>query len=203
MGEGQDPAQQAVDEFVAAAHGSLEQVQALLQKDPGLLNAAASWGETGIQAAAQTGQVEIARLLLESGAPLDICTAAMLGQAERVAEMLAGDPGLAHAVGAHKLPVLYYPAITGHRPTAEVLRAHGADINAGAGRLTPLHGAVVFDQPEMAAWLLECGANPGLLDSKGRTALDLAQTLGREQIAAALAAAKAAAIKSRRSSAAA
>jgi len=183
MATGQDFSQQAIDEFVAAAHGDLELVQGLLLEHPGLVNALASWGETAIQAAAQTGQTEIAELLLAAGAPLDICTAAMLGRDERVEEFLAGEPGLAQTVGAHHLPVLYFPAIGGHPTTAEILHTHGADVNAGGGSLTPLHGAVVFEQAEMAAWLLERGANPELRDSKGRTALELAQVLGRDRIA--------------------
>jgi len=186
MAAQQEIPQQTVDEFVAAAHGDIETVKRLLHEHPRLVNAPASWGEMGIQAATQTGQKEIAEFLLAAGAPLDICTAAMLGMQDRVQEFLAGEPGLVHAVGAHSLPVLYFPVAAGQRPTAEILLANGADVNAGEGRQTPLHGAVVFEQAEMAAWLLDRGANTGLRDSKGRTALELAQALGRHRLTALL-----------------
>ena len=45
--------QQLVDELVGNAHGNIERVQQILGAHPELVNAAASWGETPIQAAAQ------------------------------------------------------------------------------------------------------------------------------------------------------
>src|SRR5512140_3378501 len=116
-----EPTQEKIDEFVGAAHGDLPTVQRLLEEYPDLLNRPASWGEFAIQAAAQTGQTQIAALLLAAGAPLDICTAAMLGKTDRVQEFLRDDPSLAHATGAHRLPVLYHAAVTGQIPVAEVL----------------------------------------------------------------------------------
>ncbi|MCA1553614.1 MAG: hypothetical protein LC737_04465 [Chloroflexi bacterium] len=47
--------QSLVDEFVGVAHGNVTRVKELLQQHPALANANASWNETPIQAAAQTG----------------------------------------------------------------------------------------------------------------------------------------------------
>ncbi len=169
-----EPTQEVIDEFVGVSHGDFARVKELLGQYPGLVDAKARWGETPLGAAAQTGQREIAEFLLSRGAALDICTAAMLGKTEQVAGMLQADPGQAHATGAHEIPVMYYPALYGHIAIAELLLAQGADINAGAGKETALHGAASFGQVAMAEWLLEHGAQVNLLDFNGKTPLRLA-----------------------------
>jgi ankyrin repeat protein len=175
--------QSLIDEFVGVCHGDLERVKTLLAAHPGLVHGNASWVETGIQAAAQTGRVDIVEYLLAAGAALDICTAAMLGQRDQVAAFLQKDPGQSQARGAHGIPVMYFPAIRGHQEIAALLLDNGADINAGAGGNTALHGAVLFGQVEMVRWLLEHTANPGLLDYNGKTALELARGNGQTAIA--------------------
>ncbi len=182
MGTSQ-PTQETIDEFVGAAHGDLPTVKRLLEEHPTLLNARASWGEFAIQAAAQTGQTEIARLLLDAGAPLDICAASMLGMVDQVRAFLKADPAQAHAMGAHNLPVLYHAAVTGQLPVALVLVDYGADVNAGDGRNTALHGAVFFGQVEMARWLLERGAKVDSLDYERRTPLAIALKTQNNEIA--------------------
>ncbi len=165
------PSQEIIDEFVGNAHGNLARVKELLEQYPALLNANASWNEVAIQAAAQTGQVEIANLLINAGAPVDICCAAMLGQTERVHDRLKADPAQAHAKGAHGISVLYHAVIRNNRDIAEMLLAHGADINQGAGGSPALHGAVLFGQMEMIEWLLERGADVNVLNYEKKTPL--------------------------------
>lgn len=172
--------QELVDEFVAVAHGDLAKVKMLLAGQSCLLNAEASWQETAIGAAAHCGRVDIAEFLLSVGAPMDICTAAMLGLRRRVERDLQRDPALAHARGAHDLPALFYPAIRGHLGVAELLHAHGADVNARGG--APLHGAAGFNQPELAEWLLCRGAHPDGGDS-ARTPLMVALERGHAAVA--------------------
>jgi ankyrin repeat protein len=166
--------QSVIDEFVGVAHGDFQRLQELLVEYPAVLNGDATWHETAIEAAAQMGRVDIVEYLLAAGAPLDICTAAMLGRRADVAAALDADPGAAHATGAHGIPVLYYPAIANHPAIAEDLLARGAEVNAGAGGNTPLHGAAMFGQPEMAAWLLAHGADPAARDYNGKTPLEVA-----------------------------
>lgn len=147
------------------------------------MNANASWNETAIQAAAQTGQVEIAEFLLAAGAPLDICTAAMLNRPDEVESMLQGLPELINARGAHGIPLLYFPLIRGHSYLADYLLMHGADVNANSpGGITPLHGAVMFNQTAMATWLLEHGAAPNPRYD-GKTPLAMALANGKKELA--------------------
>ena len=74
-------------------------------------------------------------------------------------------------MAAHGIPVLFYPVITGQGEVAELLRTHGADVNAVEGGNTPLHGAALFGRAEMAAWLLDHGAKVNALDFRGKTPL--------------------------------
>jgi len=155
------PSQELIDQFVGNAHGNFSLVKELLEKYPSLVNADASWTETAIGAAAQTGQVEIVNYLLAHGAEYDICTATMLGNKTCIEDYLKENPSLVHARGAHGLPLLYYPVLHDHQEVAEYLLQKGADVNAASpSGITPLHGAVMFNQPRMAQWLLDHGANP-------------------------------------------
>ena len=175
--------QELIDEFVRAGHGDLGKVRGLLARQSSLINARASWDETALGAAAHVGNIEIAQFLLSVGAPLDICTAAMLGLEARVAAFLAADSSLAHAQGAHGLPALFYPAIRGHVAVAELLLAHGADVNAVGG--APLHGAVGFNQPAMVEWMLAHGAAVNAT-REGKTPLAIALAQGNEAVASLL-----------------
>lgn len=178
--------QQLIDELVGNAHGNLARVQEILTAHPELVNAAARWGETPIQAAAQTGNRALAQYLLELGAPLDICTAAMLGRVEVVDAMLTADRAQAHAVGAHGLPVLYFPMAHAEMAIAESLLTAGAEVNAGEGMATPLHAAVTFNQPTMVRWLLDHGADVSAKDYNGKTPSELANEKGLDVLAALL-----------------
>lgn len=174
--------QDTIDEFVAAAHFDLPKVQTMLAEHPDMLNENATWIETAIQAAAHVGNRDIAEYLLGQGAPLDICTAAMLGQAEDVDALVTEYPELVEATGAHNIPVLYYPAIGGHLNIAERLVSAGADVNAGEGKNTPLHGAAFYGQDAVARWLLDHDANPYAKDFNGAYPVELAEKQGHTAI---------------------
>jgi uncharacterized protein len=176
--------QEVIDEFVGNAHGNLAKVKELLERYPAIVNANASWNETAIGAAAQTGQVEIADLLLAHGAPRDICTAAMLGQTKPVTNFIRHDPAQANATGAHGIPVLYHAVIRGHGEIAELLLTHGADVNADTGGNPAIHGAVLFGQKKMAAWLLAHGADVNALNYEKKTPLRVTLDKGDDEMAA-------------------
>ncbi|MCC7448608.1 MAG: ankyrin repeat domain-containing protein [Anaerolineae bacterium] len=178
--------QEIIDEFVGVAHGDFARVQALLAAHPALLNARTSWDESAIEAAAQVGRRDIIQFLLEHGAPLDICTAAVLGMADRVNTFLQTDPSLINAQGAHGIPLLYFPVIGGHQVIAETLLQRGANINAGEGGSPSIHGAVMFRQADMLKWLLDHGANVNALNYDNKTPLAVAQANGADEIAAIL-----------------
>jgi hypothetical protein len=99
-----------VQGFVASAHGDLDTVKQLLEKEPQLVNSAWDWGggdwETGLGAAAHMGRRDIALSLLECGARMDIFAAAMLGETEIVRAFIASFPELRDARGPHGIPLI-------------------------------------------------------------------------------------------------
>lgn len=177
------PNQETINEFVIAAHHDLPKVKELLASDPLLLNQKAQWQETPLQAAAHVGNQAIAEYLLAAGAPLDICTATMLGRREEIATMLHEDPSLIHTRGAHNLPLLYYATIYDRIAIAELLLQASTDVNAGAGSNTALHGAATFGQANIARWLIEHGADIAAKDFNGKTPREVAVERGHMTIA--------------------
>ncbi len=178
--------QDQINNFVIAAHHDLPLVQKTLAEYPDLLNENAEWFETPIQAASHVYNRPLIDFLLAQGAPMDICTAAVLGRADDVKSILAGDPEAAHATGAHNLPLLFYPAIVGNSEVAQILLDAGAEVNVAEGATSPLHGAAIFGQAAMVKWLLDHDANPYAKEREGRTPLDSAEANGHEEAAALL-----------------
>ena len=174
--------QQMKDEFVGAAHGDCERVKAMLEKHPELADVTASWGETPIQAAAQMARTDIAGLLLDAGAPLDICTASALGMADRVRAFIEEDPSQINATGAHDFPLMHFPVVGGHKAVAELLAECGADVSAGEGLSTPLHAAAATGNVEMAAWLVSRGAKVSSENYEGKTPLQVAIESGSAEV---------------------
>mgnify|MGYP003542191442 CR=1 FL=1 len=101
-------------------------VRTLLAAHPELLNARSPLDESALGAAAHVGNREVARFLLDQGAPLEICTAAMLADRAAVAAFLE-DPAQARAVGAHGIPLLTHAKMGGDNalPVLEYLQSLG------------------------------------------------------------------------------
>jgi ankyrin repeat protein len=182
-------AQSAADtrEFVIAAHGDLPKVQATLAEHPDWLVVNYQWGEdnfeTPIQAAAHVGNRPIAEYLLAQGAPLEICTAAMLGRRDTVAELLAADPANAQARGGHGITLLFHTAMSGDTALAQTIY----DAGAREGLNQALFGAIAHDRLDMVGWLIDHGATDfTATDFRGRTPLAAAEEDGRAEIAALL-----------------
>jgi ankyrin repeat protein len=172
-----------VAELVGNAHGNLVRVRELLDAHPAALNLRAPWNETAVEAATQMGNKPILELLIARGARVDFFTACVLGRVEQVAAELQDDPARLNARGVHELPALYFAAIGGRKAIADLLLAAGADVNARAEAAAPIHGAVMGGSAEMVRLLLESGADPTLPDYEGRSARQLADKMGRSDLA--------------------
>lgn len=176
-----------IQAFVGAAHGDLARVQELYAQEPRLLTATHYWNdampETALEAASHTGQREIAQFLLAAGAPLTICTAAMLGRLDDVQAMLADDPALAQASGAHGISLMFHAALSGDTAITQTL----LDAGATEGFNHALHAAASQGHVAMTRWLLDNGADDvNHRDGRGRTPLARAVELGHEAVAAIL-----------------
>jgi uncharacterized protein len=181
MSASQELSEDLIQEFVIAAHNNFAKVQEMLEQHPELLNAVDPQGkETALGAASHVGETEIVEYLLSKGAPITICTAAMLGDVDRVAAFLEADPSLAQSTGSHGISLMNHAAIGGKVEIAEQLLALGGD----KGMDDALIRATLFEQPAMAKWLLDHGANVNARSPifKDRTPLSIAVQLKHEQL---------------------
>lgn len=121
-----------VREFVGAAHSDLEKTRAMLEREPGLLNATWDWGagdfETALGGASHMGRPDIAAFLIEKGARMDLFAAAMLGKLEIIKAAVGAFPGIEKAPGPHDIPLLSHAEQGGEnaRPVLEYLKSIGA-----------------------------------------------------------------------------
>jgi hypothetical protein len=182
------PAEEEIRDFVIAGHGNLEKVQEMLASRPILLNLAHEWRpgdwETALQGAAHVGNRAIAEYLLAQGAPLEITTAAMLGQQEEVEEFLRADTNNINATGAHGISLLSHAALSGDVALVESLFGRGATTGASLA----LSLAVSRNDLAMVRWLLDHAA-PDLAwkNFQGKTVLETAQENNMEEMVALLA----------------
>ena len=113
-----------VQEFVVAAHGDIDRTRELLEANPALVNATWDWGggdwETALGGASHMGRRDIAVVLLNAGARLDIFAAAMLGYLDIVRTAVAARPDTARILGPHGIPLLAH-AEAGGEAAADVV----------------------------------------------------------------------------------
>jgi hypothetical protein len=111
-----------VQRFVQVAHSDLDATRQMLDSTPRLIRATWDWGggdfETALGGAAHMGRRDIAVLLLDRGAPLDLFAAAMLGELTIVRAALEARPALARVPGPHGIPLLAHAKAGGPAATA-------------------------------------------------------------------------------------
>jgi hypothetical protein len=99
-----------VQSFVQGAHTDLDATRQMLEGDARLTKATWDWGggdfETAIGAAGHMGRRDIAALLLDRGAALDLFVAAMLGELTIVRAVLEARPSLVRVPGPHGIPLI-------------------------------------------------------------------------------------------------
>lgn len=132
------------------------------------------------------GKPELARLLVERGAPVSFAEACALGDETRAKEMLAADPDVLQSRTADGFPALGVAIFFGHGALARWLIEQGADVNAAAGnaaRVAPLHAAAAVRDRETLRMLLERGADPNARQQSDYTPLHGAASRGEIEIA--------------------
>jgi len=110
----------------------------------------------------------------------------MLGLRDKVEDWLAEDPKLATSGGAHGIPVAFHAAMSGDIRVMELLWAHGAQEEVRKS----LMGAVWKNRSEMVSWLLSHQADTTVVNFENKSALEIAQEYGFDEIAALLIAAQ-------------
>jgi ankyrin repeat protein len=142
----------------AIMHGSTtDKIENLIKSSPSLVNGK-FLNEPFILLAAQSGRIDVVRLLIEHGADVN-------------------------AKGMGGFTALHVAAGKGYRDIVELLLLNGADVNAKTRDLsTPLHMAVEGGA-DVVETLLEHGADSHFRNKDGESPLDRAKALGKEDIA--------------------
>lgn len=151
----------------AIRSGNTAALKAMLDRRPELIEERGDMGATPLHTAAERGDAEIIKLLVERGmnpsqadwiarSPLHV--AAAKGHAQVVAALLEG--GAKHSPGNHQSDTpLHLAADAGHVHVAKILIEAGADINAkDYRRQTPLQRARDRGRKKVAELLLKYGA---------------------------------------------
>jgi ankyrin repeat protein len=149
----------AQDIFLASYNGDLETVKKMIKENPDLVNSRNSTGRFPLEMAAQTGQTDIVKFLLENGADVNL------------------NRGGATA--------LHMAAIYGGKTEViTLLLENGADINARTGNgYTPLNLAVIGKQKEIAELLIEKGGEINLENQNFTQLLFISSSGGIKKIA--------------------
>ena len=155
----------------------------MLAANPKLLNASYRWNEddteTAIEAAAQVGSANVAEFLLKQGAPLEICTAAMLGMRDDVERRLNADPWNANATGAHGIPLLPHAVWSNDPLLVQLVFERGAK----SGATLALHNAISRDNYDIVEWLADnAGPDIRAKNFQGKTPLTVATEHNNDRI---------------------
>jgi ankyrin repeat protein len=149
-----------VNQFASVAHADFEKVKSLYKEYPALLNTRASWDESAIEAGAHMGRLDIASFCADAGFAVSTCTATLLGREDMVRAAIAADKRVVQERGAHDLPILAYTIYANQQTAiADALLQAGADPMTRAFNQTPLHLAASKGYVEVAALLLDHGAD--------------------------------------------
>jgi len=169
--------------YEAIKTGDQKKVEALLDAAPELVDGGGAAGMPPLMLALYARQKDIARLLVNRGAELNIYSAAAMGDQAVLERELAKDPALIATYSSDGWTPLHLASFFGHKEIAEILIARGADVQARSANTMvnfPLHAAAAGQHTEVVAVLLANGAEVDGRQVGGHTALHSAAANGDE-----------------------
>ena len=187
----------AQDIHEAARAGDLEAVKALLKSDPELVNVTNKYDMTPLFWAAELGSLELAELLLENGAQVNVSSPifgtslhrAVFRDHFKMAKYLL-DKGAQTTAQNSTGTALHTAAIKGNLDIARLLIENGADVNAvNQSGETPLFYAISsgYDRAaDLPLLMLDKGADVNAVNKQGVSVLMLAVRMGAADVTEAL-----------------
>ena len=178
------------DLFSAVDSGQIDRVRELVASEPGLVNAKNDSGFSAVLYSTYRGRNEIAKLLIDKGATLNVFEAAATGSQDKLEQLLQKDPSLRNAWSYDGWTPLHLAVFFGRINIAHFLLSKGVDINVPSRtneHVTPLHSALANpNNAAIAQVLIERGADVNVIQGLGYTPLHYAATYGAEGIVRAL-----------------
>ena len=182
-GEDLDDASQAIVDAVSL--GDRSSVEDLLNRSPDLVRTTDSHGLSLLHVAAESGDVEVARLLVEKGADVEqgargretpLHVAALLGALPTVNLLLDNGANLEARDRRDRTPLDFAVSVLGNEETVRQLILKGAEVNVRDDEGdSPLHVAVCSGSGEAVRLLLAAGADVRAVNNRGQTPLDIAR----------------------------
>ena len=170
----------------AIKSGRLDDARAIVTRDRSQLSARDASGVSAILLAVYHGKADIAQMLVEMGAPIDIFEASALGKVDRIKTMLRDDPAVVSAYSADGFYPVGLAAFFGHLDAVRALIAAGADVHAvarNAFKVQPIHAAAASRNIDIVRAVLEAGADPNVPQQQGFLPLHEAGSNGNRALA--------------------
>src|SRR5512135_3096541 len=140
----------------------MAEVAQRLEVEPALVNARDENGLSAVLTAAYYQEPDIARLLVQRGAELNVFEACAVGELPRVQALVKQQPDLINAYAPDGFQPLGLAAFFGHTDMVEFLLSQGAAVNSpsrNAMRVMPLHSAIANRRSAIVRLLLDHGAD--------------------------------------------
>ena len=154
--------------------GDVEAVRSTVRDDPAAADARDDKGLSTVRAALYAHNQDVADVLLEAGAELDVFDAAAAGDVDRLTELLDADGDLVGAWSEDGFNPLHLASFFSRGAAVRLLLDRGAVVGAVARnpmQVQPLHSAVAAGSMDIVAALLVAGADPNARQEGGFTAL--------------------------------
>jgi ankyrin repeat protein len=165
----------------AAKKGDILELRRILSEDPDALGRAAGNGETPLMAALYRGHSDAVAFLLESGAPLDLFSAAAVGRADALNRELDRGALTVRDYSYDGWTPLHLAAFFGRHNAAERLLDAGADpkaVSRNSMKNTPLHAALAGRHTDVGLLLIARGSDVNAIDAGSHTPLHIAAENG-------------------------
>ena len=163
--------------FDAIRGGDARKIHELITLNPSLSSARDESGSSAVITAVYYGRTDIARLLVDAGANVDVFAAAALGLTDRLDELVLDNPNLLGTRSPDGWTPLALATFFGQAAAAERLIHAGADTEQRSANDTsnmPLHAAIAGNRDDLTRLLLDAGANINVQDGGGWTPVHLA-----------------------------
>ena len=167
-------------------NGDTAKVAAEVEANPALASCRDAQGVSALMWSVYSGQSVVRDFLRQHAANLDISEAACLGDCECLRRLIAEDAMLARAVSGDGWPPLHLSAAFADCEAVTLLLEHGAHIHQVSHnplRNQALHACISLgNSAEVAALLVDAGADVNFRAAGGYTPLHLAASSGNREI---------------------